>query len=73
MTYFHPRDFDPDQPMIDSLPIIRKFKSYFGLKKAFSKFQKLLNDFEFMSIHEADKKIDWNNTRIIDLSNKIIN
>jgi polysaccharide deacetylase family protein (PEP-CTERM system associated) len=73
MTYFHPRDFDPDQPMIHSLPINRKFKSYVGLKKAFSKFQKLLKDFEFMSIHEADKKIDWNNTRIIDLSNKIIN
>ena len=69
MTYFHPRDFDPEQPMIDSLPIHRKFKSYVGLKKAFSKFQKLLNDFEFLGIDEADKKIDWNNTRTIDLSN----
>ena len=69
MTYFHPRDFDPDQPMIDFLPIHRKFKSYVGLKKAFSKFQKLLNDFEFLSIDEADKKIDWKNIRTIDLSN----
>jgi len=73
MTYFHPRDFDPDQPMIETLPINRKFKSYVGLKRAFSKFQKLLKDFEFTGIQEADKKIDWKSTRIIDLSNYISN
>jgi polysaccharide deacetylase family protein (PEP-CTERM system associated) len=67
MTYFHPRDFDPDQPVIDTLPRMRKFKSYVGLSKAFSKFQKLLNDFDFVSILEADKDIDWNNARILKL------
>ncbi len=73
MTYFHPRDFDPYQPMIDSLPLKRKFKSYVGLAKAFSKFQKLLKDFEFVGIDEADKKIDWRNSRIIDFSNQLRN
>lgn len=67
MTYFHTRDFDPDQPMINSLPIMRKFKSYVGLKTSFVKFQKLLNDFEFVNVEEADKFIDWKTTRVINL------
>ena len=67
MTYFHTRDFDPDQPMIDSLPILRKFKSYVGLSTAFTKFQKLLNDFEFVSVKEANKLIDWERARVIEL------
>ena len=68
MTYFHPRDFDPDQPVIQALPLIRKFKSYVGLSTSFLKFQKLLNDFEFLSVREANENIDWEKTRIIELS-----
>lgn len=67
MTYFHTRDFDPGQPMIDSLPLMRKFKSYVGLKTSFTKFQKLLNDFEFVNVEEADLLIDWESTRVIKL------
>lgn len=67
MTYFHPRDFDPDQPMISSLPLIRKFKSYVGLSKSLAKLKKLLDDFEFVTVSEADKLIDWENTRVIKL------
>jgi len=67
MTYFHTRDFDPGQPMIHSLPLMRKFKSYVGLSGAFAKFQKLLNDFDFINVEDADKKIDWKNTREIKL------
>ncbi|MEE9910691.1 MAG: polysaccharide deacetylase family protein [Deltaproteobacteria bacterium] len=67
MTYFHARDFDPEQPMIDTLPRMRKFKSYVGLKTSFAKFQKLLNDFEFVSVEAAGKLIDWNKTRVINL------
>ncbi len=67
MTYFHPRDFDPEQPVIDSLPLMRKFKSYVGLSKAFAKFQTLLNDFDFVCVDDADKKINWNTTRVLKL------
>lgn len=67
MTYFHTRDFDPGQPMIDSLPMMRKFKSYVGLSTSFTKFQKLLNDFEFVSVKDADKIIDWKTVRQIQL------
>jgi polysaccharide deacetylase family protein (PEP-CTERM system associated) len=65
MTYFHPRDFDPGQPMIKSLPLMRKFKSYVGMKKSFNKFQQLLNDFDFVNILDADRQIDWQNVRTI--------
>jgi hypothetical protein len=65
MTYFHPRDFDPQQPKIPDLPLIRMFKSYVGLGAAFHKFQKLLNDFDFIDIAEADTLIDWEKVRTI--------
>ncbi|GHU56092.1 polysaccharide deacetylase [Spirochaetia bacterium] len=65
MTYFHPRDFDVDQPMIKSLSIARRFKSYVGLPTAFGKMKKLLNDFTFIDIAEADELIDWEKARTI--------
>lgn len=65
MTYFHTRDFDPDQPMIEYLPIMRKFKSYVGLKTSFKKFQRYLDDFGFVNVEEADKLIDWVNAKTI--------
>ena len=42
MTYFHPRDFDAGQPMIPGLTRFRKFKSYTGLSKTFSKLDNTL-------------------------------
>jgi len=69
MTYFHARDFDPGQPMIHSLPLMRKFKSYVGLSTSFAKFQRLLSDFEFMSVKEADELVDWETVRVIEIKN----
>ena len=65
MTYFHTRDFDPGLPMIVSLPLRRRIKSYVGLNKAFSKFQKYLNDFDFLNIQQADGPIDWGTKRVV--------
>jgi polysaccharide deacetylase family protein (PEP-CTERM system associated) len=65
MTYFHPRDFDATQPKIPSLPLMRTFKSYIGLSTAFTKFQKLLKNFKFIDIAEADRMIDWEKVRTI--------
>jgi polysaccharide deacetylase family protein (PEP-CTERM system associated) len=70
MTYFHPRDFDSTQPMIDDLSLIRKFKSYYGLTGAFSKLENLINDFEFLDIAQADKLIHWESQKIIRLNNE---
>jgi polysaccharide deacetylase family protein (PEP-CTERM system associated) len=60
MSYMHPRDLDPDQPMIEDLSIPRKIKSYVGLKSAERKFEKWLTDFNFIDISEANQEIDWN-------------
>tara|TARA_Y100000766_G_scaffold257033_1_gene244254 strand:- start:177 stop:1025 length:849 start_codon:yes stop_codon:yes gene_type:complete len=60
MTYFHPRDFDPKQPMIKGLSPIRKFKSYVGLNKCLGKLDKWVNEFDFVDLRTADKIINWN-------------
>ncbi len=65
MSYFHPRDFDHNQPLINDLSIFRKFKSYVGLKNCRFKLENWLNDFEFININIADSSIDWNNTKIV--------
>ena len=62
MTYFHPRDFDSDQPMIADLSFIRKFKSYVGLKRATQKLETWLNEEQFIDISTANSIIDWEKT-----------
>jgi len=69
MTYLHPRDFDPGQPILEGLNAIRKFKSYYGLSKSYNKLDILINDFKFIDINEANRKIDWNNVKTISLKN----
>jgi len=61
MTYFHPRDLDANQPVLENLTILRKFKSYYGLRGSLIKLEKILTDFDFISISEADQLIKWDN------------
>ena len=67
MSYFHPRDFDYEQPMIPGLSIFRKFKSYVGLKQCRPKLEKWLNDFNFIDLKEADSLINWNQQKEVNL------
>ncbi len=67
MSYFHPRDFDDEQPMLPQLPLMRKLKSYYGLKGAFIKFDKWIDDFKPISLLEADGIINWEKTKIVSL------
>lgn len=67
MTYFHPRDFDTGQPVIKTLPLKRRFKSYVGIKGAFAKFRRLLDNYEFCNVEEADGRIDWSKAPILKL------
>ena len=67
ISYFHPRDFDHEQPIIDDLSFTRKFKSYVGLKKTESKLIKWLTDFNFVDLKTAEKNIDWNMVKKIKL------
>lgn len=68
ISYFHPRDFDPQQPKLTGLSKIRNFKGYYGLKNSKSKFNKLLNDFRFVDVEEANSIINWQKVPIYDLN-----
>lgn len=67
MAYIHPRDLDAGQPMLEGLPMTRKFKSYVGLKGAEKKLRHWLTDFSFVDVETAVNKIDWNNALIVKL------
>lgn len=59
MACIHPRDLDGGQPMLEGLPLARKFKSYVGVKGAEAKLRKYLTDFEFTDIETARRQVDW--------------
>lgn len=53
MSYFHPRDFDSNQPVLDGLPLLRRFKSYIGLSRSELKLDVLLRNFDFIDVESA--------------------
>ena len=65
LAYIHTRDLDGGQPMLEGLPMTRKFKSYVGLKGAEKKLRKWLIDFEFTDIATANQGIDWQKVPIV--------
>ncbi len=67
MTYFHPRDFDPKQPILDNISFSRRFKSYFNLSKSYVKLRQIVYDFNFVDMHEAIQSINWENAPIVNL------
>ncbi|BDX39584.1 polysaccharide deacetylase [Tenuifilaceae bacterium CYCD] len=66
MTYFHLRDFDPDQPF-NELGLLRRMKSEIGVKTSFEKFQKILNEFYFSDLHDADQNFSWATGPVVNL------
>lgn len=64
LSYFHPSDFDPDQPQMPQLPKMRQFKNRVALKGAYEKFQRYICDFDFLDIISADNLIS-NNNRVV--------
>ena len=67
MTYFHPRDFDKEQPLIKELNFMRRFKSYYGLKNTFKKLEMLINEFDFVDLSMAEKKNNWDEAVVVNL------
>ena len=67
MSYFHPHDFDDGRPILHDLPLRKKFKASVGLKGALCKLEKLIQDFEFIDLAEADRRVQWDQTEIIAL------
>jgi len=68
MTYFHPRDFEPDQPRLPGLSASRRFKSYYGLGRCEAKLRALLDDFEFTSVGRAEESVDWGSAPVVRLA-----
>ena len=67
MTYFHPRDFDFNQPILPNLSPLRRFKSYVGLKNSKPKLDRWLTDFNFVDLKTADRNINWKKCKVIKL------
>ena len=64
MTYFHPRDFDPDQPVLPNLSLVRRFKSYVGLSGAEAKLERLLQKYDFQDLSGGAAQIVWDSAPI---------
>ncbi|MDA9878142.1 polysaccharide deacetylase family protein [Luminiphilus sp.] len=60
MTYFHPRDFEPAQPNIPGLGMLRTFKSSVGLSGAENKLKRVLDSHKFITVGEMIESVDWN-------------
>jgi polysaccharide deacetylase family protein (PEP-CTERM system associated) len=68
MTYFHPRDFEPDQQFLPGLGPVRRFKSYYGLAAAEAKLRAILEEFPFESVAAAEREVDWAAAPVIELN-----
>lgn len=67
MTYFHPRDIDPEQPVID-MSAVRRFKSYVGLASCFDKLDKMLARHRFVDMATATTMLDWDAAPVLELN-----
>lgn len=65
LAYFHPSDFDPGQPKMPQLSYMRQFKNRVALKGAYSKFKRYIDSFEFVSMEDAERNIDFVNTKMM--------
>ena len=65
ISYIHPRDLDPGQPMVPGLILARKFKSYYGLSGAEKKLRRYLAEFPSMDLRSAEQAIDWSQATVI--------
>jgi len=67
MSYFHPKDMDPEQPRIPGLSSLRTFRSYYSLHHCQSKLERWLEDLDFMSLAQADQSVDRSSAPIIEI------
>jgi peptidoglycan-N-acetylglucosamine deacetylase len=69
MVYFHPRDFDSSiHKMFNGNPYLQ-LRYRVGTSRSRKKMKYFVSDFDFLTIHEADKKIDWDTSQVVNLQN----
>jgi polysaccharide deacetylase family protein (PEP-CTERM system associated) len=67
MTYFHPRDFDVNQPLIPGVSGFRKFKSYVGIEGATTKLKRIIRENDFVDLPTASGLVAWSSAPKIKL------
>lgn len=68
LSYIHPRDMDYEQPVIEELSLLRRFKSYCGLKNAEGKLRQWLTDFQFTDLATAENMVDWDKVEKLEIA-----
>lgn len=58
--YFHPWELDPDQPPQENLPLKTRFRHYLNLDKTEKRLEKLLQDFQWVSMDSLMQNFDAN-------------
>ena len=68
LSYIHPRDMDYEQPVIEELSLLRRLKSYCGLKNAEGKLRQWLTDFQFTDLATAENMVDWDKVEKLEIA-----
>jgi polysaccharide deacetylase family protein (PEP-CTERM system associated) len=68
MSYLHPRDFDPEQPKVEDLPVLRRFKVSVGTRSALTRLDRMICDAEWVDLRTAVDSINWSQCQTIDFS-----
>lgn len=67
MAYFHPRDFDNNiHKMFHGSPYLQ-LRYRVGTNSSQKKMKHFVKDFNFLTIGEALKKVDWNRAKVLNL------
>ena len=69
MAYYHPRDFDNGiQNYLNNHPLI-KLRYRIGTNRSRTKLEKLVKEFEFITMEKAIARFDWTNALVLKLVN----
>jgi hypothetical protein len=65
MSYFHPRDFDTNQPLLRDLGPYRRFRAYYGLTNSQQKLERWISEYSFINLQAADQLINWESAPVV--------
>jgi polysaccharide deacetylase family protein (PEP-CTERM system associated) len=57
VVYFHPWEIDPDPPRVDDLTAMQRYRTYGSTSIFYFKLDRLLADFEFVTMHEYVRRV----------------
>ena len=59
LFYLHPWEIDPEQPRIQNIRLMYRFRHYVNLQTTEAKLKRLLTDFRFFPIHHGLKELGY--------------